>query len=346
MFSVKPELTYENIKKRISSYHIFKIYCTNFENINQKFFSEFREESEPSCCIAVINGDLLFKDFGTGESYRATNYVMKKYNLSFPQALHKINHDFKLGLQTYLDISSIKSSEEKASKIIKENVPSYKEKSISIIKIKRRNRWRPEDLNYWKQYYWTKEMLEKAHISPISHYWIQNRKATNMFSVVRKLAFSYDYYIHDGVFRRKIYLPGVGNDKSRFYTNADKTVVQGVHLLPKSGGDILFVTSSLKDCGIFWRLGFNAVAPNSEETFLPENYFYKVKERWKRIVIWYNNDWHKQGNPGVRNAKKFSEKYNLEYYHNPNNTPKDPSDFVKEYELKAFNELIKSRLHL
>jgi len=343
MYCVKPELTHENVKQRVSSYHIFKLYCKNFKYLNQKFYSEFRDETEPSCCIGVINKDLMFKDFGTGESLRAVGYVMKKYNLTFPQALQKINQDFKLNLLSTVHIKNVKPIE--SSGVLQLKVPTLKESTGTILRIKRRD-FREKDLKYWNSYYWTKEMLEKADIYSISHYWIKNIKGDRRFFTGNSLAFSLDYYWNEGTFRRKIYFPGTDGKKSKFISNVDTTIVQGVKLLPKEGGELLFITSSLKDCGIFWRLGYNAVAPNSEETFLPEKYFRKIEKRWKRIVIWYNNDWDKGTNPGVKSAKKYSKKYNLEYYYNPDNTPKDPSDYSKEYGIGEFDKLIKSKLYL
>ena len=113
-----------------------------------------------------------------------------------------------------------------------------------------------------------------------------------------------------------------------------------------SGGDILFITSSLKDCGEFWLLGYNAIAPNNEETLFPESYIEKLKLRWKRIILWFDNDFTKKDNTGVRNAKKFSEKYGFEYYYTPDYSEKDPSDYVKTFGINNFKTLVDTYLNM
>ena len=42
---------------------------------------------------------------------------------------------------------------------------------------------------------------------------------------------------------------------------------------------------------------------------------------------------------------KYAKKYNIEYYFNPDNEPKDPSDFAKKYDLNAFKELLESKIY-
>ena len=71
-----------------------------------------------------------------------------------------------------------------------------------------------------------------------------------------------------------------------------------------------------------------------------------MQTRWSRIIIWYNNDWTKENNPGVSNAKKYAEKYDIEYYFNPDETEKDPSDFVRKYGLLEFRHLLMGKVPL
>lgn len=342
MFIPREPLTKENIFKRITSYDIFKYYCSGFSKVGKLFNSELRKDSNPSCCISNIGGELLYTDFGEG-SYRAIDYVMAKYQLSFVEALHKINADFKLGLSATIPFNAVGGYIPPTTY----GKVHFKEKTPTIIKIKSRD-FTSKDLQYWNEYYWTEWMLKESKTKSLSHYWIND----NIFYVDREeLCFSYDYYYHSNRFQRKLYFP----EKTTFkwISNMDNTIVQLVDVAPKSG-DILFITSSKKDAGIFWRiqlesmfpdLVIHGVAPNNEGAFVPEEWFYKMKERWKRIIIWYNNDWNKPTNTGVKNAAKYAEKYGIEYYFNPDNEPKDPSDFAKKYDLKAFKELLESKIY-
>ena len=157
------------------------------------------------------------------------------------------------------------------------------------------------------------------------------------YAANRSLAYSYDYYMHEGIFRRKLYFPEK-TGKEKWLSNVDNTIIQNWDLLPKSGGDVLFITSSKKDCGPFYRIynKWNACAPNNEGSFLPEDVFFKkIKPRWNRIILWFDND-----DTGIKNSLKWAKKYQIEAVWNPVNAPKDQSDFVKAHGLREFNNLI------
>lgn len=342
MYGFGEELTKENILSKVSSYEIFKHYSDNFKEVNKHFISDFRKEDNPSCCIAQIKGDLLYTDFGTGQSYRSIAFVMAKLGVSYPEALQQINTDFQLGLGYILDFKPDRVVVPKMEGV----APKFQDKGFSILKKKKRP-FTKRDLEYWNSFYWTEWMLTEAKTESISHYWING----NMWVVKPdELAFSYEYYWHGGRMQRKLYFPE--REKFKWFSNVDNTICQLVDVMPKMG-DILFITSSKKDAGIFWRMQLDGmfqdtvihgVAPNTEGSFVPEAWFLKAQNRWKKIVIWYNNDWDKDNNPGVTNAIKYGEKYNLPYFYNPDGTPKDPSDFSKKYGIEEFYKLVKLKL--
>lgn len=336
MITPREPLTKENILSKITSYDIFKFYCEGFSKLDVMFKSELRKDNNPSCCISQIRGDLLYSDFGDG-SYRAIDYVMAKYSLNYSEALNKVNIDFNLGLGSILaiNLSKGKSTPVRHSKVL------FDEKKPTIIKIKKKE-FTKKDLEYWNSFYWTEEMLKLSNTKSISHYWINEKS----FAVPKgELAFSYDYYWHQDRFQRKLYFPK--RKEFKWFSNVDNSICQLSDVAPKTG-DVLFITSSKKDAGIFWRININklipdlvihGVAPNNELAFVPKEWFYKMQNRWKRIIIAYDND-----DTGIKNAKKFSEMYNIEWITTPDNTEKDVSDYAKHYGLQEFSTLIKSKL--
>jgi len=337
MYGFGEELTKENILSKVSSYDIFRYYSENFVEVGKHFNSDFREDNNPSCCIAQIKGDLLYTDFGTGESFRCIDFVMARLGLSFIDALQQVNEDFNLGLGYFVEFKP----DRVARTEIVGSKPKFKEKLPTIIKKKRRD-YTAKDLEYWESFYWTEWMLTEAKTESISHYWIND----NMWKVgIDELAFCYNYYFHNERFQRKLYFPQ--REKFKWFSNVDNTIVQLVDVAPKTG-DILFITSSKKDAGIFWRmqldkmfpeLVIHGVSPNNEGAFVPPEWFYKMQNRWKKIIIYYNND-----DSGIRNAQKYGELYNIPYFHTPIGTPKDPSDFSKKLGLNEFYKLIKSKI--
>ena len=332
MIIPREPLTKENIFKKITSFDIFKYYCSGFSKVGEMFKSELRDDSNPSCCISYIRGDLLYTDFGEG-SYRALDYVMRKYNLNYSETLHRINIDFNLGLGSPVPYSlgGVRSTPLTYGKM------DFKEKKPTILRKKQRP-FTKKDLEYWNSFYWTEWMLNEAKTQSISHYWIND----NMWAVKNdELAFSYEYYWHDERMQRKLYFPE--KEDFTWLSNVDNTIVQLVDVMPNKG-DVLFITSSKKDAGIFWRMQLenmfpgliiHGVAPNNEGAFVPENWFYKIKERWDKVIIWYNNDI-----AGIRNASKYSNLYSIPYFYNPLNSPKDPSDFSKNCSIFEFKKLI------
>lgn len=309
MYGVFKELTKENVLDKISSYDIFMKYSEGFEKLGKGFKSPLRDDDKnPSAYIIMYEGDLLFNDFGKG-SYRAIDFVAEKYNLSFRDALKKINKDFNLGLGG--SMSSI-------TEIYKPHVkPIFYEKPTTVIKVKRRD-WTEDDLDYWwNQYRISFHTLELFSVSPISHFQIND--------VVYKadvLAYNYDYYWEDEVFRRKIYQP---YSEYKWFSNGGK-VVQGEGMLSKHG-DLLIITSSLKDVMTLYELGYTAIAPTCETSFVPEHYFMKQQKRFRKVILFMDSD-----DTGIKMNKRLSEKWGLFYITIPEQyNCKDISDFVKTY---------------
>jgi hypothetical protein len=333
LLKIVPDLTTRNILSRISSYDIFKRYCPNFKEIGKKF-SERDDDTKPSCSIDYYGGDLLYKDFGRPGSHRAISYVAFRLNVPYIEAMKVINKDFELGLGTSFDSSTVKVKDPIRDPDLISDVPLINDDPV-VIKIKRKE-WTTRDLAYWYSYGWSLDLLTRAKIYPISHFWLTNtRKGYKDFKVIVKpedLAYSYDYYFHNDIFRRKLYFPL--DDKIRFISNVDHTIVQGYPLLPKSG-ELLFITSSMKDIGPFINLGFSAIAPNSESEFFYPEYVKKLKSRWKEIIIWFDND-----SAGIKWGEYFAYTYDLRWTCNPQDAPKDPSDYVKTLGLEEFKLLI------
>ena len=92
------QLNEESVFDRVSEYDVFKYYIPSFQALNKKFCSPLREEKKPSCGIREHKGKLFYKDFGTGDSYTAINFVKIKFNASYYEALKIISNDFCLGL--------------------------------------------------------------------------------------------------------------------------------------------------------------------------------------------------------------------------------------------------------
>ena len=294
------------ILSKISEYDIFMYYCPTFKELNVKFCSELREDNRPSVSITNWNSRLLYKDFGHPEhTFDCFNYVRVKYNCSFIEALIIIDCDFNLGLTSRKEgINFTMGYMGFRSKAPKDT------KKIVIIKKKKRQ-WNIDDADFWRKYLISKKILTTFAVEPISHYWVN----ANRFSCK---TITYAFRFNN---RYKIYSPL--DQENKWLSNTKKTDVQGYKQLPPTGNKV-YITSSLKDVMCLHAAGYNAVALQSETQMLEDKFINHLKDRFKEIIIFYDND-----RPGQEMANKICDKYDLENIFVPIKSDcKDPSDWV------------------
>jgi len=339
MIKGRPILSKEIIYSKISSEDIFREYCSPFKNIGEHFNSELRNDSKPSCIIDWIRGDLMYSDFGDGTHIRAIEYVKLKFSISYWQALEKIYNEFKLKENdNYLLGSAYSNSSMGDSRTFSDDRSNikYNKSHKTIIKIKKRN-WSEQDAKYWQgRYGINRSTLIKFRVIPISHFWIDSNKLNNQMFIADSLAYSYDFYWENGIFRRKIYQP---LSKNRFWSNGGK-ISQGEGMLPYSG-DLLVITKSLKDVMCYYELGITAIASVSESSFLPKEYIEKQKSRFNRIILHFDSDLI-----GIKKSKEFSEKWNIPYILIPEiYKSKDLSDLIYNHGKEKAKQIIKNLLY-
>lgn len=302
-------LSIESILKSITHYDIFRHYITGFEVYNKRFRSELRRDNSPSCSIKpLMNGSISYKDHANGEHYNCFDYVSAKFGLSFKEALVLISNDF--GLDLTPEKVERKPTDFEALRYNKplENA-SYADIKICSVP------FTIEGLRYWKQYGIDRELLELYNIKQIKGFYINHQ-----FIEISKnevLAFAYCF----GNYTYKILRPYAGEWK--WTSNCRPNTVQGFSQLPDSG-DFLVITKSLKDVITLRKLGYYAVAPQSENTVLPAKFIAYIKKRWNTIILYYDNDV-----PGIDAANHHSFLYELPFVHNPKSYEKDASDIYQ-----------------
>lgn len=318
MFEVKPPLNTQNILSRISEIEIFRYYCPNFRQLNKKFKSEFRKESIPSCIITEYNGKLWYKDFGTDDkALDCFSYVMKKYNLTFTEALLKINSDLNLNLSSSIE----------PPKLVNTKTTQFNENKLTTIEVENKN-WIVSYYNYWKDNYnITLPILDFYNVKPVSKLWING----NPISIkLPTFSFLIDY---DIIPRYKIYSPYSKTHK--WISNCNNTHIEGYNQLPENG-ELLIITKSLKDVMVLRTFNINAIAPLSESTVIPEFFINDLKSKFNKIIVFYDND-----KAGMTYSLKMCEMYGLERIYIPNNyNTKDISDFVQKYKYNNTKNLL------
>ena len=310
MFSSKrikrSPLNEESILKKVSEYDIYSYYIGDFR-LGIVFSSPLHKDRNPSFGIfAGTNGRLMFNDYvkGAGTCF---NFVMKLFVVDYWTALNIINNDMKLGLESSTNVSRVEK---------KYDPTNYKPNKNEIRMAIKKRKWNLSDKLYWKESYQiTCETLIKFNVYPISHYYING-------VAIRTGPVAYAYHLAKGVY--KIYQPNLKRNEGKFFTNVSlDTPWQGVRQIPK-GGDILLITSSLKDVLSLYECGYNAIAPHTEHQILTNRLFNYYKSRWKHIVIFYDHD-----KAGLMHAERWKEEFGLPFITTENDRAKDPSDYVK-----------------
>jgi DNA primase len=147
----------------------------------------------------------------------------------------------------------------------------------------------------------------------------------------------YAYKIDD---KFKIYRP-FNTKYTKWRANVTTENIQGLKQLPKGQRNLLIITKSLKDVMVLYKMGYDAVSPSSETTFLPTKILDKLKKKYKHILILYDRD-----RTGMLKARTYSKEYGLDaFFVNKKFNSKDISDAVANCGFDAVKEWLDKTLN-
>lgn len=322
----------------VSEIDIFRIWCKDFKALDKPFRSPIiisgsSNSNNGSAVIGYANGHLVFRDFRIGRSFGSIQFASEMTSLSGNSLVQYLCEYFSLNV----DHEFFETKQPKYEKTI--DIKQV-EKQISRIDVKYKH-WNNEELEYWGNHGWTKDMLDRCRIHPVSHFflWKDDNRIEYNRRITKSMSFSYDFGEMDGVFRRKVYSPQAKRGL-KWFTNSNRMTIQGSSTID-SHVKTLFLTSSMKDIGPFWRiLGHPcAVAPNSESALLSVEQVRWARQISDRQIIWYDND-----GPGILNSIKQANMYGFESMMNPHGSHKDPSDYVNKRGLRDFNRILQGHI--
>lgn len=280
--------------------------------------SPFRKDKNPSFGIyySKRTKQLLFKDHGTGECGNVIKFVSlitgkTEYNDILSDIVDKLN---------ITNNTKLVSSKQ------------YIQPTETVIGVVRQE-FTDVDINYWKQFNISINTLKKFNVNSIKYY-LCNGIVKGTYKRENPM---YAYKVYNNF---KIYRP-LADKYTKWRNNLTDYDIQGYEQLPQKG-DILFITKSMKDVMCLHEMGYPAVSPSSESTFLPKDVLEQLKTRFKRIIILFDRD-----TAGVKRSRKLSRETGLEaMFINKKFKAKDVSDAVKANsfeEIKNWlNETIKN----
>ena len=295
-------ITLDYILSRVSEYDIYARYLGQFK-VGFIYNSPFRKDKNPSFGIFLSkrSGKLLFKDHGSGICGDIIKFVSELKGLTnYNDILNTIIKDLKIKNDTVLT-----------------STYDYKSTSSTVIGVVRQP-FTEVDLEYWAKYGITVPTLDKYKVNSIKYY-LCNGIVKGIYKLENPM-FSYKVFNNF-----KIYRP-FGDKFTKWRNNLTSYDIQGFEQLPKKG-NLLIITKSLKDVMSLYEIGYTAISPSSESTFIPDDALEALKLRFKRILLCFDRD-----TAGVRNMRKVSLKTGLNGFlvHKSFNA-KDISDAIAQY---------------
>ena len=310
----KEPLTIEYILSKVSEYDIYASYIGQFKP-GLIYNSPFRKDTNPSFGIFLSKrtGKLLFKDHGSGVCGDVIKFVREYTGISnYNEVLQEIVKRLKITNKTVL--KSTKSIESK-------------ETIIGIV----RQAFTKIDEQYWGLYHISMPTLEKYNVHSIKYY-LCNGIVKGIYKDENPM---YAYKVYNNF---KIYRP-LGDKFTKWRNNLTEFDVQGYAQLPKKG-NLLIITKSLKDVMVLHEMGYNAVSPSSESTFIPDVVLNDLKKRFKHILLCFDRDI-----AGVSNMRKVSLKTGLNgFLVHKSFKAKDISDAVKTNGFESVHDWLKKLL--
>lgn len=341
-------VTKESILSKLDEETIYQYYFP--ERIikgKHKYRNPFRYDRRAgSCVFSWYRGRFYFTDFATRERIDCFSYLMRRHGITFYEALVKINLDFDLGL--YFSKSKVR-----LERITKE-IPFIKPKKIKLTAQPKRSlkirtefnikirEWLDEDIKYWRDHGISRNTLGKYQVSPILSYKANygGNRWYKKYDYIKDKDPAYVYrFFKDNRLSVKIYRPLVEDKSNKWRTNCDDSIIQGWEQLP-STGDLLIITSSLKDVMVMYEAGYTAVACQSEAVKIKSKVLSDLKKRFKEIIICLDTD-----ATGIKSAQKFSEVSGLQYVVLPSyGKCKDPADIAKKYGIQVLKDTIANQI--
>lgn len=293
-------ITLDDILSKVTEYDIYSRYIGHFK-IGLIYNSPFRKDKNPSFGIfySKKSGRLLFKDHGTGECGDVIKFVSLYTGITnYNDILNRIVKDLNITNNTVLKVSK-----------------EYKIPTETVIGVVRQD-WTDVDKQYWSQFGITIDTLKKFNVSSIKYY-LCNGIVKAIYKDTNPM-YAYKVYNHF-----KIYRP-LADKYTKWRNNLTEIDIQGYEQLPESS-NLLIITKSLKDVMCLYEMGYTAISPSSESTFIPDKVLKQLKKRFKRILICFDRD-----ASGVKNMRKISLKTGLNgFLVHKKYKSKDISDAVK-----------------
>jgi hypothetical protein len=288
-------LTPEEILKRVSEKDIFSIVIKEpiVDEKGAYYKAPYRLDTNPDCYFEKYNGSLKFVDHADYQRVKSCfGVIQRAYNITYNEALRLVNSHFNLGLGDNIRIAKevfIENDYVEEEKIVK----SFKERIITYLP----RQFNCKDKEFWNKYGISKQNLIDDKVIPIEMYRSISRKGEYFTIRCMDICYAYTDFPNGKV---KIYRP-YGTKEGKWFTNCNQNDIGSMEHLPEEG-DLLFIMKAYKDCRIMRNLGFHACWNQAEGMIPSETVLKDLCSRFKKIIVWFDND-----STGITNSRFYTE---------------------------------------
>ena len=288
---------------------------------NIKMLSAFNvRDKVPSMFIYQDGGKYKFKDFSSG--FQGDQVELVRYLFNY-DARFKATNRIITDYQEYL----------------KHNAPAVRgpiqfHDKFKVVDFEMRH-WNTLDQKYWTQFKISSSILSQYNVVPLEFFTMSKTEIDDSVTSYRfSRPYVYGYFRNDGELY-KIYMPKIPEKKFIKIQN----YTQGMDQL-QYDSKYLLIVSSLKDLLSFKKLGIGnieCIAPDSENTMIGESVINKLREKYAKIIVLFDND-----EPGIKAAQRYQDKYNIP--HVILDMSKDLSDSVRDHGIEPVRDKLLSLL--
>lgn len=326
-------ITIAELFERYSEIQILTAVFPEITSIPCRVCSPFRTDKNPSLSIYLDNDNhIKFKDFGDSSCYGGLlDLLCKKWDCSFRQVFGKI-----LGVMQGKDSSDVAMKSKQVRMVTRKEASEQTKIQVA------ERAWKDYDYEYWASYGITKPWLKYAGIRPISYKIVTKKDNTG---ATHQYCFPADRYAYcfvekkDGKIQIKIYQP-YNTRGFKWCSKMDSSVISLWTKVPEYG-DRIIICSSLKDAlCISCNLHIPAIALQGEGYDVSDTAVNELKRRYKQVFISFDTD-----KPGLKDARKLSERTGFPYIVPDLGAEKDYSDYYKSLQNKEDFKQLKTLFH-
>lgn len=295
-------------------------------NINNKFLSPFRDDNTPSCYVKVSGDNLYFVDNSGSIYYDVLSYCVKaKLKLQY-------NYENERLAMFYLD--NITNGGIFSLGNFNDNKLLFERKNTEHKYQKEQIDWSfdfMEPADYHIKYFerFGVNLLEHEDIKCIERLY----KNKELYSVTNNFNLIFLYMENNTP--HQIYRPFA--DKMLKFRNITSVIkgINGVDFSKKT----LIITKSTKDIKLLNKLGYNAIAPGSENsTSLMFNMIQNLQKTFD-IFLFFDND-----STGFAMSQIYKDKFNLKTIFTDDLSAKDITSYYRKYGYQKTQTLIDEKI--